>query len=114
MIAELALVITMTLTAYAPACRGINGNPNRVRVEDSLKTVACGRKWKIGQQFLIKGFEEYGINLVTCNSRGGSVGPNNLDLLVLTGKTWEACKADYAFATRIIGRKRMVVEVITK
>ncbi len=100
-------VLTMTLTAYAPACGGINGSAERVSVNDNLKTVACGRKYKIGQQFIIRGIEN--VSLVTCDSRGGWVGNNHLDLLIFSGKGY--CQEDRRKAFRI-GRKRVVVEVI--
>lgn len=110
MIAELALVITMTLTAYAPACGGINGNPRSplAKPENHLAVAACGKRFKKGTEFSIKGMEIYGLDRVICRDRGGSVGNYSLDILVYTG---EGCRTDYRLARRI-GRRRVNVEVI--
>ena len=111
MLAEALIVITMTLTAYAPVCGGINGNPNSplVKPENNLVVVACGPKYPKGTQFLIKGLEKYGVGIVTCRDRGGWVSNKNLDILIVTGK---GCRADRKLAYQIGRRRGMRVEVL--
>ncbi len=112
MIAELALIITMTLTAYAPKCGGINGNPNHPLAvpENNLVVAACGPKYPKGTIFKIKGLENVGLDRVVCRDRGGRVSNKNLDILVVTGL---GCQVDYRIA-RQIGRRKASVEVINE
>lgn len=105
------LALVLWITAYAPACGGINGSlknkyadgSSTPQLEHHLNVVACGAQFDFGTVFQVQGLDEFGITTVTCHDRGSSV--TGLDVLVYTGK---GCKADLALAYKIGRRRRQV------
>jgi hypothetical protein len=108
-----ALALTLTLTAYAPACGGANGSlanryadgSSRPLVEHHLLYAACGPRFEFGTVLQLDGVRDLGIDKVQCHDRGSAV--RGVDVLVLTGR---GCAADRALA-REIGRRRVTALV---
>jgi hypothetical protein len=109
-----AVALVLTLTAYAPACGGINGSlrnfyadgGSRPQPDHHLVVAACGPRFELGTVLRIHGAEGLGVQDVVCRDRGSAV--RGVDVLVLTG---EGCRADRAMA-RQIGRRAVRAEVV--
>lgn len=86
-----SLLLTFTLTVYAPDAGGINGTG--ITADGAIPEVgmaACGFRYKFGTVFeLIEKhdlLEELGLpKLVECHDRGSMIGNAHLDLVIKTG-----------------------------
>ena len=100
--ATLYAVLTFTVTAYAPAAGGINGDA--ITADGShvaMGMAACGPSFAFGTMFDVPGF-----GVVTCHDRGGWITDRNIDLCIYTGNA----KADRAAAMKW-GKRRVRVGV---
>lgn len=83
-----ALVITMTVTVYAPEAGGINGSGVMADgTRPFIGHAACGYRYPFGTVFeLPNEVSDFGLpNVVECRDRGGSIGNRNLDVVMSTG-----------------------------
>lgn len=104
-----ALVITMSVSVYAPDAGGLNGG-HRTSDGTEIRTgiAACSRRYPFGTVFeIMVDVSTFGLpQVVECRDRGGFVGDSNLDVLIRTGDSW----ADLRIA-RAWGRRRVPVRV---
>jgi hypothetical protein len=109
----IAMVLTMTVTAYAPDAGGINGNGRFMAdgTPPAMGYAACGPRYPFGTVFELMPADGKALppefpHVVECRDRGGFIGPGNLDIVVKTGDV----KRDLKVA-REWGRQRIKVRV---
>ena len=104
-----ALVITMTVTVYAPEAGGINGNGTMADgTAVQFGAAACGYRYAFGTVFeFTEDMSEHGLpQVVECRDRGSYIGPSNLDIALLSRSASE----DVAAARRF-GRRRLPIRL---
>jgi hypothetical protein len=104
-----ALVVTMTVTVYAPDAGGING---RGIMADGGKPeigfAACGFQYPFGTVFeFTSDMSRYDLpQAVECRDRGRYIGKRNLDVVIRTGDV----ELDLQIATAF-GRRKLEVRI---
>ncbi len=107
-----SLLLTFTLTVYAPDARGINGTG--ITADGAIPEAgmaACGFRYKFGTVFELMEkhdvLEELGLpKLVECHDRGSMIGNAHLDLVIKTGDV-----ANDLRIARTWGKRRVNVRV---
>ena len=107
-----SLLLTFTLTVYAPDAHGINGTG--ITADGAIPEAgmaACGFRYKFGTVFELMEkhdvLEELGLpKLVECHDRGSMIGNAHLDLVIKTGDV-----ANDLRIARTWGKRRVNVRV---
>ncbi len=103
------MVLTMSISVYAPDAGGINGSGIMADGnEPRFGYAACGAGYPFGTIFEILSevkFQELP-QMVECRDRGSAIGRNNLDLVIRTGDVHKDLEIARSF-----GRRRLQVRI---